>query len=134
MSILTPASIGNAVLKNRILFPSMCNFYCDAEGFVTPQLKAFVRARAEGGAGAIIMPGSPHGKPSPARPALYLLQQPRNFNRLVNLSAAGDPHGRAHSPVPGLQPGLPQIADQEGDLLRAESLHRARGIAAPDLR
>lgn len=70
MNILTPASIGNAVLKNRILFPSMCNFYCDAEGFVTPQLKAFVRARAEGGAGAIIMPGSPHGKPSPARPAL----------------------------------------------------------------
>lgn len=70
MLILTPASIGTAVLKNRILFPSMCNFYCDAEGFVTPQLKAFVRARVEGGAGAIIMPGSPHGKPGPARPAL----------------------------------------------------------------
>lgn len=70
MNILTPASIGNVVLKNRIIFPSMCNFYCDAEGFVTEQLKAFVRARVEGGAGAIIMPGSPHGKPSPARPAL----------------------------------------------------------------
>ena len=50
MECLTPAMIGSMRLKNRFIFPSMCNFYCDAEGFVTEQLKAYVRARAEGGA------------------------------------------------------------------------------------
>ena len=70
MKFSTPALIGNVKLKNRFIFPSMCNYYCDSEGFVTEQLKAYVRARAEGGAAAIIMPGSPHGKPGPARPAL----------------------------------------------------------------
>ena len=76
MECMTPAMIGTMRLKNRFIFPSMCNFYCDAEGFVTEQLKAYVRARAEGGAAAVIMPGSPHGKPGPARPAL---SSPRFF-------------------------------------------------------
>ena len=40
MECLTPAMIGSMRLKNRFIFPSMCNFYCDAEGFVTEQLKA----------------------------------------------------------------------------------------------
>jgi len=70
MKCMTPGAIGTLMLKNRFVFPSMCNFYCDAEGFVTPQLKAYVRARVDGGAAAIVMPGSPHGKPGPARPAL----------------------------------------------------------------
>lgn len=70
MECMTPASIGTARLKNRFIFPSMCNFYCDEEGFVTERLKAYVRARAQGGAAAVILPGSPHGKPGPARPAL----------------------------------------------------------------
>lgn len=70
MKCMTPAFIGGMKLKNRFLFPSMCNFYCDQEGFVTDQLKAYVRARVDGGAAAIVMPGSPHGKPGPARPAL----------------------------------------------------------------
>ena len=52
MECMTPAMIGTMRLKNRFIFPSMCNFYCDAEGFVTEQLKAYVRARAEGGADA----------------------------------------------------------------------------------
>ena len=46
MECMTPAMIGTMRLKNRFIFPSMCNFYCDAEGFVTEQLKAYVRARA----------------------------------------------------------------------------------------
>lgn len=70
MKCITPAYIGGMKLKNRFLFPSMCNFYCDQEGFVTDQLKAYVRARVDGGAAAIVMPGSPYGKPGPARPAL----------------------------------------------------------------
>ncbi len=71
MSILfTPGKIGQMELKNRIIFPSMCNFYCDEKGFVTDRLRAFVEARAAGGAALIIMPGSPHGAPGPGRPAL----------------------------------------------------------------
>lgn len=68
--LLTPGFIGGAALKNRVVFPSMCNFYCDEQGFVTEQLKEYVKARAAGGAAMIIMPGSPHGEPGPARPAL----------------------------------------------------------------
>lgn len=67
---MTTASIGRMTLKNRFVFPSMCNFYCDENGFVTDQLREYVRARVSGGAAAIVMPGSPHGKPGPARPAL----------------------------------------------------------------
>ena len=70
MKLFTHAYIGQTRLKNRLIFPSMCNYYCDGEGFVTEQLKAYVRARAEGGTAAVIMPGSPHGRPGPARPAL----------------------------------------------------------------
>lgn len=84
MKCLTPAAIGKMRLKNRFIFPSMCNFYCDAEGFVTEQLKAYVRARAQGGAAAIIMPGSPHGKPGPARPAL---SSPRYYDGWRELAA-----------------------------------------------
>lgn len=84
MECLTPAAIGAMRLKNRFIFPSMCNFYCDAEGFVTQQLKAYVRARAQGGAAAIIMPGSPHGKPGPARPAL---SSPRYYDGWRELAA-----------------------------------------------
>ena len=68
--LLTPGKIGETTLKNRVIFPSMCNYYCDDKGFVTEQLKEYVRARARGGAAMIIMPGSPHGTPGPARPAL----------------------------------------------------------------
>jgi 2,4-dienoyl-CoA reductase-like NADH-dependent reductase (Old Yellow Enzyme family)/thioredoxin reductase len=67
---LTPIKLANTVIKNRIIFPSMCNFYCDDEGFVTERLKAFIDARVKGGTGLFILPGSPHGKPSAARPAL----------------------------------------------------------------
>ena len=49
-------------LKNRVIFPSMCNFYGDDEGHITPRLDAYVRARAEGGAAAIILPSSPIGE------------------------------------------------------------------------
>lgn len=42
---MTPASIGKMTLKNRFVFPSMCNFYCDENGFVTDQLREYVRAR-----------------------------------------------------------------------------------------
>lgn len=68
--ILTPAYIGNVEIKNRVIFPSMCTFFCDAAGFVSEDQLSLVQALAEGGAGMLIIPGSPHGKVGPGRPAL----------------------------------------------------------------
>ena len=90
MKCLTPARIGAMQLKNRFIFPSMCHFYCDSEGFVTPQLKAYVRARAEGGAAAIILPGSPHGKPGPARAALSAPAYYAGWSELAQICHAQD--------------------------------------------
>ena len=69
-SILDPVQIGSVTLKNRVVFPSMCVFFCDAEGYINDTMTEYIRERAEGGVGLIIVPGSPHGKPGPGRPAL----------------------------------------------------------------
>lgn len=68
--VLDPIRIGTVQVKNRVVFPSMCVFYCDEEGYVNNTITEYVRARAKGGVGLIIIPGSPHGKAGPARPAL----------------------------------------------------------------
>lgn len=68
--ILTPGHIGKVELKNRVIFPSMCTFFCDEGGFVSEDQLSLVRSLAEGGAGMLIIPGSPHGKVGPGRPAL----------------------------------------------------------------
>lgn len=68
--ILTPGHIGNVEIKNRVIFPSMCTFFCDEGGFVSEDQLSLVRALAEGGVGMLIIPGSPHGKVGPGRPAL----------------------------------------------------------------
>ena len=67
--ILTPGHIGKVELKNRVIFPSMCTFFCDEGGFVSEDQLSLVRSLAEGGAGMLIIPGSPHGKVGPGRPA-----------------------------------------------------------------
>ncbi|MCD7909577.1 MAG: FAD-dependent oxidoreductase, partial [Clostridium sp.] len=68
--ILSPIKIGPVVIKNRVIFPSMCTFFCDSSGYVTEDQMDFVEDLAKGGAGLIVVPGSPHGKPGPGRPAL----------------------------------------------------------------
>jgi len=68
--ILEPGYIGNVKLKNRVIFPSMCTFFCDGGGFVSEDQLSLVTALAEGGTGMLIIPGSPHGKVGPGRPAL----------------------------------------------------------------
>ena len=68
--ILTPAKIGNLEIKNRVMFPSMCMFFCDDEGHITEEQSKIIVDIAKGGAGLIVLPGSPHGKPGPGRPAL----------------------------------------------------------------
>ncbi len=68
----------------------MCNFYGDDAGNITPRLEAYVRARAEGGAAAIIMPASPFGKPGPARPALSDDSYEAGWKRLLAICHAND--------------------------------------------
>lgn len=68
--LFTPISLGNVTMKNRIIMPSMCVHFCDKEGYVNDCMLEYVRRRAAGGAGLLIIPGSPHGKCGPGRPAL----------------------------------------------------------------
>lgn len=66
---LEPIRIGTVQLKNRIVFPSMCVFFCDAEGYINDVMTEYVRERARGGVGLLIIPGSPHGKVGPGPPS-----------------------------------------------------------------
>ena len=68
--VFTPIKIGNVEFKNRVIFPSMCAYYCDKEGYINDRYTAFIMERARGGAGGIVIPGSPYGRPGPGRPAL----------------------------------------------------------------
>ncbi len=86
----TPIQLGHLTLKNRVIFPAMCNYYSDEEGFVTRQLEAFVQARAKGGTSLFILPGSPHGKPSAARPALSDEKYLDGWRRLGDICHAED--------------------------------------------
>lgn len=47
-------TIGNIKIKNRVAMAAMCTSYQDDCGHVTEQSKAFINARAKGGAGLII--------------------------------------------------------------------------------
>ncbi len=69
-ALFTPAKIGSAIIKNRFVFPAMCMCYSDEKGSMTPRLRGFVRALAQGGVGLIILPGAPYGHPSLNRPAI----------------------------------------------------------------
>lgn len=67
--VFTPIQIGSAVMKNRIVFPSMCTFFCEEDGTIGECMTEYVRERVRGGVGMMIIPGTPHGKPGPGRPA-----------------------------------------------------------------
>ncbi|MCL2338219.1 MAG: FAD-dependent oxidoreductase [Firmicutes bacterium] len=54
MKLFTPVKIGGLELRNRVVMPAMHLGYC-RNGFVTPRLTEFYRARAKGGAGLIIV-------------------------------------------------------------------------------
>lgn len=69
-AVLTPFKIGNLELKNRIIFPSVCTFFAGEDGSIDDQFFAYIRARAAGGAAAVTIGGSPHGKPGCGRPAI----------------------------------------------------------------
>jgi 2,4-dienoyl-CoA reductase-like NADH-dependent reductase (Old Yellow Enzyme family)/thioredoxin reductase len=68
--LFTPIKLGNVEIKNRIIFSSVCAHYCEKDGSIGPRMWNYVEERAKGGTGLLIIPGSPHGKVSPGRPAL----------------------------------------------------------------
>ncbi len=68
--LFTPIKIGAAVIKNRFVFPAMCTHYSDDKGSMTPRIQEFIRTRAQGGVGLIILPGTPYGPGSKGRPAI----------------------------------------------------------------
>ncbi len=68
--VFTPIKIGPVTIKNRIALPSMCVFFCDPDGHMNDTFYDYVEERVRGGAGLVIIPGSPHGKVSKGRPAL----------------------------------------------------------------
>lgn len=51
--LFSPFKIGSMEVKNRIVMPAMETHLCDKEGFVTPELISYYRARAKGGVGYI---------------------------------------------------------------------------------
>jgi 2,4-dienoyl-CoA reductase-like NADH-dependent reductase (Old Yellow Enzyme family)/thioredoxin reductase len=55
MKLLTPISIGSLVLKNRVVMPAMATNFGNADGSVSDRMIEYYRARAEGGAGLIVV-------------------------------------------------------------------------------
>ncbi len=63
--LFTPIKLGDVEMKNRVILPSMCVHFCEKDGHMNDCFREYVRRRAAGGAGLLIIPGSPHGKPAP---------------------------------------------------------------------
>ena len=53
--LLSPFRLGELVLPNRVVMAPMSSSLADERGFVTPELLAFLRERAEGGTGLIVV-------------------------------------------------------------------------------
>ncbi|MDB5846799.1 MAG: hypothetical protein JWP29_551, partial [Rhodoferax sp.] len=53
--LFSPLKLGNLALPNRVVMAAMSSSLADTDGFVTPELVAFLRARAEGGCGLVIV-------------------------------------------------------------------------------
>ncbi len=52
--LLSPTRIGELEIKNRMIVPAMGSGFAGADGKVSPQMSAFMEARAKGGFGLII--------------------------------------------------------------------------------
>ncbi len=69
-SVLTPMKIGRVTVKNRVILPSICTYFCGENGEISDDMMEFVRARARGGTGLLTIGGSPHGKANAGRPSI----------------------------------------------------------------
>jgi 2,4-dienoyl-CoA reductase-like NADH-dependent reductase (Old Yellow Enzyme family)/thioredoxin reductase len=70
VSVFSPITLGNVEIRNRIVFPSICAFFCEKNGMIGEREFRYVEERARSGVGLLIIPGSPHGTPGPGRPTL----------------------------------------------------------------
>jgi 2,4-dienoyl-CoA reductase-like NADH-dependent reductase (Old Yellow Enzyme family)/NADPH-dependent glutamate synthase beta subunit-like oxidoreductase len=84
-SLFEPISIGRTKMKNRLVFPAMCTSYSDVEGSITPRIRAFIEARAAGGVGMCIVPGTVYGTPNKNRPAIMDDKYIKGWSDLRNL-------------------------------------------------
>ena len=73
--LFQPLKIGSMEIKNRVLMPAMgINFGYDENGFATNQMTEYIKARAKGGTGMIILPAGtihPSGIDGISYPALW---------------------------------------------------------------
>lgn len=53
--LFSPFQLGELMLPNRVVMAPMSSSLADPSGFVTPELIAFIKARAEGGTGLIVV-------------------------------------------------------------------------------
>lgn len=53
--LFSPLQLGGLLLPNRVVMAPMSSSLADLEGFVTPELIAFIEARAAGGTGMIVV-------------------------------------------------------------------------------
>ena len=53
--LFSPFQLGGLLLPNRVVMAPMSSSLADLNGFVTPELIAFIKARAEGGTGLIVV-------------------------------------------------------------------------------
>lgn len=91
-AVFSPVRIGNIRVKNRLVFPSMCMFYSDENGAITAKITAFLQARARGGVGMFILPGTPYGEPSKGRPAISDDDYIRQWKALKEVASSWDMH------------------------------------------
>lgn len=84
--LLKEGRIGNLQIKNRFVMPPMATNYADGEGFVTNEMIAHYKERAEGGFGLIITEITaicPRGKGLPNEAGLWRDEQIEGFHKLI---------------------------------------------------
>ena len=92
--LFTPFQIGKMELRNRIVMLPMTTGYGEVDETVGDRFIAFFAARAEGGAGLIVIPFSPVAAGSPAEPGIFA---DRFLPGVSRLTAAIRAHGAKSS-------------------------------------
>ena len=130
-TVITPMRIGGVTLKNRVVFPSMCTFFCEQDGAISAMQATLISDLARGGTGLIVMPGSPHGAPGPGRAAIsddrYI---PGWINLVENVHRYGAKLFCQLHPAkiqPGRQETVASIDDYDKELIAALVEHYAVG-------
>ncbi len=141
--LFSPIQIGKLTVKNRLLMSAMSiNFGVDERGCVTEQLTAYLKARAQGGVGMMLVGGGgvhPSGLELPDLPALWdddcipalsaMVRQIRPYNACFGMQLM---HGGRQSyhdqkvapspiPAPAVVKGTPHplTVDEISELVKA---------------